>query len=103
MSRAEKFISDYTMNCSNELAFENKDGSKLYHAWLTSDDAKSAVEIAREEVIDKTIEWIGEIYNYHYIMRYSDCCEPPISELTEWFKNYIKNGKENEVQERKSK
>ena len=54
MSRADKFISDYTMNCSNELAFETKDGSKLYHAWLTPEQAKSAVEIAREEVI----EWI---------------------------------------------
>ena len=54
MSKAEKFIQDYTMNCSNELAFETKDGSKLYHAWLTPADAKSAVEIAREEVI----EWI---------------------------------------------
>jgi GH35 family endo-1,4-beta-xylanase len=50
MSRAEKFILDYTMNCSNELAFENKDGSKLYHAWLTPEQARSAVEIAREEI-----------------------------------------------------
>lgn len=56
MSKAEKFISDYTMNCSNELAFETKDGSKLYHDWLTPDDAKSAVEIAREEMI----EWLKD-------------------------------------------
>jgi hypothetical protein len=103
MNKAEKFIQDYTMNCSNELAFENKDGSKLYHAWLTPTDAKSAVEIAREEMIEKAIWWIGEIYNFHEIMRYSDCCEPSLSELIEWFKNYIKKGKENEVQERKSK
>jgi hypothetical protein len=96
MSRAEKFISDYTMNCSNELAFENKDGSKLYHAWLTPDDAKSAVEIAREEMIDKVIEWIEEINNNHHIMRYSDSHEPSLEELTEWFKNYMKGGKRNE-------
>jgi GH35 family endo-1,4-beta-xylanase len=38
------------MNCSNEMAFENKDGSKLYHPWLSPDDAKCAVEIAREEI-----------------------------------------------------
>lgn len=31
MSKADKFIRDYTMNCNNELAFENKDGSKVYH------------------------------------------------------------------------
>jgi GH35 family endo-1,4-beta-xylanase len=52
MSRAEKLILDYTMNCSNEMAFENKDGSKLYHPWLSPDDAKCAVEIAREEIYD---------------------------------------------------
>ena len=56
MSKAEKFIEDYTRNCSNEMAFENKDGSKLYHAWLTPADAKSAVEIAREEMI----EWLKD-------------------------------------------
>lgn len=56
MSRAEKFISDYTMNCSNELAFENKDGSKLYHAWLTPEQARSAVEIAREEMTEKACD-----------------------------------------------
>lgn len=67
------------------------------------DQARSAAEIAREEMIEKAIGWIGEIYNYHEIMRYSDCCEPSLSELIEWFKNYIKKGKENEVQERKSK
>ena len=31
MSMAKKFIDDYTRNCSNESAFENKDGSKVYH------------------------------------------------------------------------
>jgi hypothetical protein len=91
------------MNCSNELAFENKDGSKLYHAWLTPEQARSAVEIAREEMIEKAIGWIGEIYNYHEIMCYSDNHAPSLEELTEWFKNYIKKEKENEVQERKSK
>ena len=58
MSRVEKFISDYTRNCSNEMAFENKDGSKLYHPWLTPDQARKAVEIAREEMIEKACEYI---------------------------------------------
>lgn len=52
MSKAEKFIQDYTRNCSNEMALGNKDGSKLYNAWLTPDDAKCAVEIAREEMME---------------------------------------------------
>jgi hypothetical protein len=47
---------------------------------------------AEKELIDKAIGWIEEINNYHEIMRYSDSCEPPLSELTEWFKNYIKEG-----------
>lgn len=45
---------------------------------------------AEKDLIDKAIGWIGEIYNHHHIMRYSDSCEPPLSELTEWFKNYMK-------------
>ena len=49
-SMAEKFIEDYAMNCSNEMALENKDGSKLYYDWLTPEDAKIAVGIAREEI-----------------------------------------------------
>jgi hypothetical protein len=55
MSRAEKFISDYTRNCSNELcAVEDRFEKKVisYHEWLTPDQARNAVEIAREEVIE---------------------------------------------------
>ena len=50
MSKAEKFIQDYTMGCSNEI--ENG----VYHEWLTPEQAKAAVEIAREEMID----WIDK-------------------------------------------
>jgi hypothetical protein len=64
MSRAEKLILDYTMNCSNEMAFENKDGSKLYHPWISPDDAKSAVEIAKEEMIEKVCEYIASNMRY---------------------------------------
>lgn len=55
MSKAEKFISDYTRNCSNELcAVEDRFGKKVisYHEWLTPDQARSAVEIAREEELE---------------------------------------------------
>jgi len=55
MSKAEKFISDCTKNCSNELiAVESRAGKEVvsYHEWLTPDDARSAVEIAREEIYD---------------------------------------------------
>lgn len=59
MSKAEKFISDCTRNCSNELiAVESRAGKEVisYHEWLTPDQALKAVEIAREEMI----EWLKE-------------------------------------------
>ena len=52
MSNAEKFISNCTRTCSNELiAVESRAGKEVvsYHEWLTPDQAKKAVEIAREE------------------------------------------------------
>ena len=49
-----------------------------------------AVEYVRADAfIEKAVKWIEEINNHHHIMRYSDSCEPPLSELTEWFKNYM--------------
>ena len=48
------------------------------------------VYVREDAFIEKAVKWIEEINNYHHIMRYSDSCEPPLSELTEWFKNYMK-------------
>lgn len=45
MTKAEKFIQDYTNHCSNEL----KGGG--YHEWLTPKQARRAVEIARDEML----------------------------------------------------
>ena len=45
---------------------------------------------AEKDLIDKAVGWIKEINTHHHIMRYSDSCEPPLEELTEWFKNYMK-------------
>ena len=61
MSKAEKFIEEHTRNCSNELcAVEDRFGKKVisYHDWLTPDDARNAVEIAREEAIKEVCEWL---------------------------------------------
>lgn len=55
MNKAEKFIQDYTRNCSNELcAVEDRFGKEVisYHDWLTPDQARKAVEIAREEELE---------------------------------------------------
>lgn len=45
MTKAEKFIQDYTNHCSNEL-----EGGG-YHEWLTPEQARAAVEIAKEEML----------------------------------------------------
>ena len=58
---AEQFIKDYTRGCSNELcAVEDRYGKKVisYREWLTPEQALRAVEIAREEFIDKACEWL---------------------------------------------
>lgn len=63
MSKAEKFIQDYTRNCSNELcAVEDRFGKEVisYHDWLTPDQARRAVEIAREEILNDICKWIEE-------------------------------------------
>ena len=52
MSKAEKFIQNYARNCSNECW----DAEGSYHPWLSIDEAKKAVEIAREEIY----EWLEE-------------------------------------------
>ena len=53
MSKAEKFIGDCTRNCSNYTGVINKKTYEGYYVpWLTPDQARKAVEIAREEVIN---------------------------------------------------
>ena len=69
MSKAEKFIQDYTMNCSNQIINGNY-GTIIPHfnPWLTPDQARKAVEIAREERIDKTLDFLKDkLYESGYI------------------------------------
>ena len=56
--KAEQFIKDYTNHCSNEMVFEDGSGSHLYEPWLTPEQALRAVEIEREELIDKAFKYI---------------------------------------------
>jgi hypothetical protein len=65
MSKAEKFIRDCTRNCSNELiAVESRAGKEVvsYHEWLTPDQARKAVEIARKEILLEVAEWIKDTF-----------------------------------------
>ena len=61
MSKAEKYISDCTRNCSNELiSVESRAGKEVisYNEWLNPDQARRAVEIAREEIY----KWLANHY-----------------------------------------
>lgn len=61
MDKVEKYIEDYTRHCSNELAaVEYTDGSKVteYHEWLTPDNARAAVSIAKGKFIDNACDWL---------------------------------------------
>ena len=62
MSKAEDFIKDCTRHHSNAQIDANdltKEVKVLYfHEWLGPDQALRAVEIAREELIDKACEWL---------------------------------------------
>lgn len=62
MSKAEKFIQDYTRNCSNLLYRDYVGGfdKTVYQPWLTPDQARKAVEIAREEMAEKGIEFLKD-------------------------------------------
>lgn len=58
MAKAEKFIREHTKNCSNELDMSDFENGmkrlKEYTPWLSPDQARKAVEIAREEIY----EWL---------------------------------------------
>ena len=54
MSKVEKFIQDCTRNCSNTEYTQNVYKPSYQH-WLTPDQARRAVEIAREEMVEKAL------------------------------------------------
>lgn len=55
MSKAEKFIQDNTKNCSNRIDFVG-DNDLVHHPWLFPNEARRAVEIAKEEIY----EWLRD-------------------------------------------
>ena len=63
MSKAEKFISDYTRCCSNQI-INGSYGTIIPHFnhWLTPDQARKAVEIAREETLLEVAAWINDTF-----------------------------------------
>jgi len=62
MNEAEKYINEYTRNCSNELVPSG------YHEWLTPDNALRACEITEQETIEKVCEWLKQ-HSFDYLVR----------------------------------
>ena len=62
MSKVDKFIQDCTRNCSNLMQVPTLDDKGNIvpeaHPWLTPDDARKAVEISREEIVEKVCSFI---------------------------------------------
>ena len=56
MSKSEKYIIEHTRNCSNLMQVPTLDDKGNIvpeaHPWLTPDQARKAVEIAREEELE---------------------------------------------------
>ena len=63
MSKAEKFIQEHTRNCSNVFVNPQLGGTEENHPWLTPDQARRAVEIAREEMMEKVCMYLNEHRN----------------------------------------
>ncbi|UKK52645.1 hypothetical protein [Prevotella sp. E2-28] len=65
MSKAAKFIDDCTRNCSNEIGYchnKTRSHSHVFYNWLTPDQARRAVEIAREETLLEVAAWINDTF-----------------------------------------
>ena len=59
MSKAEKFIQDYTRNCYNYNSYAQDP-----EPWLTPDQARKAVEIAREEMMEDITIFLEGAHEY---------------------------------------
>jgi len=72
MSKAEDFILEHTSNCFNYNGY-----AQTPEPWITPDDARKAVEIARKEVVDKLRKWVAsknerDSFTFGYIDRHFD-------------------------------
>ena len=63
MSKAEEFIQEHTKNTYNYNSYAS---SPI--PWLTPDQAKKAVEIAREEMVNEVCDYIKDnLYKHLYV------------------------------------
>lgn len=63
---AEEYIDNYTNRCSNELTCNGEDGLPSYHDWISPRNAKIAIAMSREQLIDKSVKWLKDNIEYYY-------------------------------------
>lgn len=72
MSKAEDFILEHTSHCFNYNSY-----AQTPEPWITPDDAREAIKIAREEMIEKLRKWVAsknerDSFTFGYIDRHFD-------------------------------
>jgi len=67
MSKAEKYIQENTRTDSNIVASSGMFEiiNFRHHEWLTPDQAIKAVDIAREEILEKAAKWIDNNFSLY--------------------------------------
>lgn len=87
MSKAEEFIREHIRNCSNIMDGYYPNGKQAYFPWLTPDQARRAVEIAREEMIEKFYDWLRNNATYIHPRKGTEECITTLGKLREALKN----------------
>ena len=64
MEKVEQFIRENTRNCCNVSSYNSMECAI---PWLTPDDARKAVEIAREETVKEVCEWLRNNANKYIV------------------------------------
>ena len=80
MSKAEQFIQDCTRNCSN-IEYTQNVYKPSYQHWLTPDQARRAVEIAKEELLNEVCEWLKKNVTYTHPRKGTKECLINIAKL----------------------
>ena len=87
MSKAEDYIRENTRHCSNVFINPQLGGTEENCPWLTPDQARKAVEIAREEMIEKFYDWLRNNATYIHPRKGTEECITTLVKLKEAMKD----------------
>lgn len=83
MSKAEEYLKKSIRKC--------QEGDRPYNEWVSTDCAKLAIEIAREEMIEKAAKWLSKLSNYNAEFIYP-AYSGTIENFANSFKQAMKDG-----------